>query len=97
MSLRHLTERSLRPLTDDPVSPDRHDNAMTGNGRSHRRPTDEQRAFFEALVGMRDRYAHRGTDDAEPVIGVHHAIVAANTAMAHLLSPPARHPGIAAN
>jgi hypothetical protein len=69
---------------------------MTGNGRSQRRPTDEQRAFFEALVGMRDRYAHRGTDDAESVIGLRHAIVAANSAMAHL-SPPARHLGIAGN
>jgi hypothetical protein len=72
----------------------RHDNLMTRNPSSHRRPTDEQRTFFEALVGMRDRYAHRGTDDAESVIGLRHAIVAANSAMAQL-APPAGHLGTA--
>lgn len=53
---------------------------MTGN--SHHRPSDEDRAFFERLVVLRRRYAARGTDDAEPVIGLHHAIVSANAAMA---------------
>lgn len=69
------------------------DGAMTGN--SHHRPSDEDRAFFERLLMLRRRYAARGTDDAEPVIGLHHAIVSANAAMADV---PSRHVlGIAGN
>lgn len=68
---------------------------MTRHGSSHRRPTDEQRAFFEALVRMRDRYAHRGTEDAEAVMGLHHAIVIANTAMAQTWQLEHPHQGIA--
>jgi hypothetical protein len=78
----------MDPLTDAPQTAPGHDGAMTGSGGSHRRPTDEQRAFFETLVGMRERYAHRGTDDAESVIGLRHAIVAANAAIASLASSP---------
>jgi hypothetical protein len=73
---------------------------MTGNGRNrsfHRRPSDEQRAFFEALLGMRDRYAHRGSEDAESVIGVRHAIVAATTAMAEGGLPRSLRLGVAGN
>lgn len=70
---------------------------MTGHGSSHGRPTDEQRAFFEALVGMRNRYSHRGTEDAEAVMGLHHAIVFANTAMAHISQLEHPRQGIARN
>jgi hypothetical protein len=90
-----LTDGILHPMADVPAVAARQDTSMTGNGNSHRRPTDEQRTFFEALVGMRDRYAHRGTDDAEAVIGLRQAIVVANSAMAALSPPPARHFGIA--
>jgi hypothetical protein len=73
---------------------------MTGNGsnhRPHRRPSDEQRAFFEAILGMRDRYAHRGSEDAESVIGLRHAIVAATTAMAEAATSRSLRLGVARN
>ena len=55
---------------------------MKGNGINHRRPSDEQRAFFEALVIMRGRYASRDADDAMPAMSLHHAIGRANALMA---------------
>ncbi|HSK93077.1 MAG TPA: hypothetical protein VLA76_03360 [Candidatus Angelobacter sp.] len=68
---------------------------MTGTSH-HRRPSDEERAFFERLLELRRRYAARGFDDAEPVIGVHHAIAVANTAMADA-APGRLHLGIIGN
>lgn len=79
---------------DARVSQWRHDGAMTRN--SHHRPSDEERAFFERLLMLRRRYAAKGTDDAEPVIGLHHAIVSANAAMANVPSGHV-HLGIAGN
>ncbi len=55
---------------------------MTANGMHHERPSAEQRAFFEALVVMRGRYASRSSDDAMPVMSLHHAIGRANALMA---------------
>ena len=62
---------------------------MTGNGMHHERPSAEQRAFFEALVAMRGRYASRSSDDVMPVMSLHHAIGRANAAMADAARPPA--------
>lgn len=68
---------------------------MTGRSH-HQRPTDEDRAFFEALVTLRGRYAARGDDDRRPVIGLHHVIAAVNAQMAN--APHGRvQPGIAGN
>lgn len=60
---------------------------MRGNSSQRRRPTDDQRTFFEALMVMRERYASRGNEDATAVIGVHHAIALANTALANSPMP----------
>jgi hypothetical protein len=54
---------------------------MAGTGSHHPRPSDDERAFFEAIVVMRRRYAARGRDDALPVTDLHHAIATANAAM----------------
>ena len=61
---------------------------MTGMSGAHRRPTDKERAFFEALLVLRGRYAARGIDDATSVMGLRHAIVAANATMAHRAPSP---------
>ena len=60
---------------------------MTGIGSHHRRPSDDERAFFEAIVVMRGRYADRGRDDALPVADLRHAIATANAAMKATDSP----------
>lgn len=70
---------------------------MTGTSDAHRRPTDEERAFFEALVTLRARYAARGVDDATSVIGLRHAIVAANATMADRAPSPTTRLGLAEN
>ncbi len=68
-------------MTDVPARLSEHDSAMTGTGSHHPRPIDDERAFFEAIVVMRRRYATRGRDDALPVTNLHHAIATANAAM----------------
>lgn len=89
--MRRLTHADVGGVTDaTPTAPD-DDGVMTGSGSHHRRPSDQDRAFFEAIAVMRGRYATRGAEDATAVISVRHAIVEANTAMArHLPSPSAR-------
>ena len=71
----------------------RHHLAMICIGRQHRRPSDDERAFFEAIVAMRSRYAVRGREDALPVTNLHHAIATANAAMKATDTPGARHLG----
>ena len=46
-----------------------------------RRPSREDRAFFEDLVVLRQWYASRGVDDGISVATVHHVIGAANAQM----------------
>lgn len=74
-----------------------HDGTMTPNGSHPRRPSDEERAFFDAIVGLRARYADRGADDATSVIGLHHVIASANAAMPNEPSEPTHRLGIARN
>lgn len=87
----------IGPVTDAARLGAGHHGAMTTNGRHHRRPSDEERAFFEAIVGLRARYATRGADDAAPVIGLHHAIASANAALSGVQSSPTLRLGIAGN
>lgn len=47
------------------------------NGR-HRRPTDDDRRFFDALVLLRRLYAVRGPQDATPIQSIARAIGSAN-------------------
>ena len=68
---------------------------MTGTGSQHRRPSDDERAFFEAIVVMRGRYAARGREDARPVMNLHHAIATANAAMKATDHPETRRLGTA--
>ena len=46
-----------------------------------RRPSREDRAFFEDLVILRQWYASRGAEDEMAVATMHHVIGAANAAM----------------
>lgn len=85
------------PVTDAAWVGAGHHGPMTTNGRHHRRPSDEERAFFDAIVELRARYATRGTDDATPVIGLHHAIANANAALSDVQSSPTLRLGIAGN
>jgi hypothetical protein len=74
-----------------------HHRVMTGMGGSHRRPTDADRAFFEILLVLRNRYAARGIDDATSAIGLRHAIVAANATMADAAPSPTIRLGVKKN
>jgi len=52
---------------------------MTPNrSRQHRRPTDDDRRFFDALVLLRGMYAERGPQDATPIQSLANAIASAN-------------------
>lgn len=84
-------------MTDATLIGDGHDVGMTPNGRHTRRPSDEERAFFDAIVDLRARYTARGADDATPIIGLHHAIASANAAMSDAPSKPTLRLGIARN
>ena len=44
----------------------------------YRRPTDDDRRFFDALVLLRGLYAARGPQDATPMESVANVIAAAN-------------------
>jgi hypothetical protein len=54
---------------------------MTRPAHPTRRPTREERAFFEDLVALRQWYASRGTDDGIAVATVRHVIATANAEM----------------
>ena len=54
---------------------------MTRPAHPTRRPTREERTFFEDLVALRQWYASRGTDDGIAVATVRHVIAAANAEM----------------
>jgi hypothetical protein len=57
----------------------RHHASMTGNRGTHaRRPTDDDRRFFDALVLLRRLYAERGPQDATPMQTIASAIASAN-------------------
>jgi hypothetical protein len=60
---------------------------MTRSAHPTRRPTREERAFFEELVALRQWYASRGTDDGMAVATVHHVIAVANAAMRRAVEP----------
>jgi hypothetical protein len=71
---------------------------MTRPAHPTRRPTREERAFFDDLVALRTWYASRGSDDGIAVATVRHVIAAANAEMRR--SGPAPRPqtfGIDAN
>lgn len=56
--------------------------------RPTRRPTGEERAFFEDLVALRQWYASRGAEDDIAVVTMHHVIGSANAAMRRSAPPP---------
>lgn len=60
---------------------------MTRHSVPTRRPSTEERQFFEALIALRARHAD-GTEDVRPVIALHHAIALANAEMRTPAPPP---------
>jgi hypothetical protein len=74
-------------LADASAPPDDEDVPMARDIAHHRQATDEERTFFETLVGLRATYRHRGSADAEGVMSVHHAIATANAALAETMTP----------
>ena len=53
--------------------------SMTRNrSEHHRRPTDDDRRFFDALILLRGLYAERGPQDATPMESIANAIASAN-------------------
>jgi hypothetical protein len=62
---------------------------MTGPAhRPNRRPTREERSFFEDLVALRAWYASRSSDDGIAVATMRHVIAAANAEMRRPASTP---------
>ena len=55
-----------------------------------RRPTREERAFFEDLVALRTWYAGRGVEDGTSVATVHHVIGVANAELRRWAAPSPR-------
>jgi hypothetical protein len=56
--------------------------------RPTRRPSGEERAFFEDLVALRQWYSSRGADDGIAVSTLRHAIASANAEMRRIATRP---------
>lgn len=55
-------------MSDGPANREVEDASMTRNRTGqHRRPTDDDRRFFDALILLRGLYAERGPQDATPI------------------------------
>lgn len=55
---------------------------MARDTAHHRPATDEERTFFETLLGLRATYRLRGSADAESVMSMRTAMATANAALA---------------
>jgi hypothetical protein len=84
-------------LADAAAAQDGEDVLMARDFAHPRQATDEERTFFEALVGLRATYRRRGAEDGESVISIRHAIATANATLAKAIAAPVRRPGIAGN
>jgi hypothetical protein len=74
-----LTDANARPMSDVAVAGPADHAPMTPNrSGQHRRPTDDDRRFFDALVLLRGKYAERGPQDATPIQSLANAIASAN-------------------
>ena len=65
-----------------------HDASMTRNRNgSTRRPTDDDRRFFDVLVLLRGIYAERGPQDSMPVASVSSMAATASSSLRIGLAP----------
>lgn len=74
-----MTDAESRPMSDAATMAAANHASMTANrSGQHRRPTDDDRRFFDALVLLRGLYAERGPQDATPMESIASAIASAN-------------------
>lgn len=74
-----MTDVDPGPMSDARRVAATNDASMTRNRNGqHRRPTDDDRRFFDALVLLRGLYAERGPQDATPMETIASAIASAN-------------------
>jgi hypothetical protein len=77
-----LTDAGTRPLSDGHAIAADHDALMTRNRNgSTRRPTDDDRRFFDVLVLLRGIYAERGPQDSMPVATISSVVAAAGSSL----------------
>jgi len=70
-----------------PNAPADHASMTRNRNAQHRRPTDDDRRFFDALVFLRGLYAERGPQDATPMETIANAIASANGSFRVSLTP----------
>ena len=86
--MRRLTDAGTGPLSDGQGIAADHDAFMTRNRNgSTRRPTDDDRRFFDVLVLLRGIYAERGPQDSMPVATISSVVAAASTSLRIGLAP----------
>lgn len=61
---------------------------MSSHRPPTRKPSRDDRAFFETLVTLRDRYPAMAAADAEGLVGLHHAIALSNAEMRRAADAP---------
>jgi hypothetical protein len=83
-----LTDAGTGPLSDGRSIAADQDALMTRNRNgSTRRPTADDRRFFDVLVLLRGIYAERGPQDSTPVASVSSVIAAASASLRIGLAP----------
>jgi hypothetical protein len=86
--MRRLTDTGTGPLSDGRAIAADHDAFMTRNRNgSTRRPTDDDRRFFDVLVLLRGIYAERGPQDSMPVATISSVIASASSSLRIGLAP----------
>ena len=74
-----MTDADPGPMSDArPVAAADHASMTRNRNGQNRRPTDDDRRFFDALVFLRGLYAERGPQDATPMETIASAIASAN-------------------
>ena len=74
-----MTDAGIGSTSDAVLSPaDDHASMARNRSEQSRRPTDEDRRFFDGLLFMRGLYAEKGPQDATPVATIASIIAAVN-------------------
>ena len=74
-----MTDADPGPMSDArPVAAADHASMTRNRNGQNRRPTDDDRRFFDVLVFLRGLYAERGPQDATPMETIASAIASAN-------------------
>jgi hypothetical protein len=86
--MRRLTDAGPGPMSDAGTVAADDDASMTRNRNgSTRRPTDDDRRFFDVLVLLRGIYAERGPQDSTPVATISSVVASASASLRIGLAP----------